>query len=167
MTRTRPPHPDRSEQGSSTIELVLLTPVLLALLFGLVQAALLWEARHVVGVAAQHGARLARTATALQPAGTDSAADGPGSDQAVQVSTLAYLKQVGGTSLNKVHVDVQRRAGYVTVTVTGTAIGVLPGTTVQVSGSSRTPEERFQPDLRAFTISEGSGSSNSSAGGSR
>lgn len=145
MRRTRPPRPDRAGQGSSTIELVLLTPVLLALLFGLIQAALLWQAHHLVGVAAQHGARLARTATALQPTSTGSGAGAPSSDQAVRASTLAYLKQVGGTSLNNVQVVLRRGGGYVTVTVTGTTIGVLPGTSVQLSGSSRTPEERFRP----------------------
>ena len=141
MASTRPTQPSRAEQGSSTIELVLLTPVLLALLFGLIQAALLWQARHLVGVAAQHGARLARTSTAqYQNAGGD-----PGTDKAVHTSTLGYLRQVGGKSLTNVHVVLRRGAGFVTVTVTGTAIGVLPGTSVQVSGSSRTPEERFRP----------------------
>ena len=142
MRRMRPPLPDRAERGSSTIELVLLTPVMVALLFGLIQAALLWQAHHLVGAAAQHGARLARTATALQPT---TAVAGPGSDRAVQTGTLAYLRQVGGTSLNDVHITLSRGGGYVTVTVTGAAIGVLPGTSVHVSSSSRTPEERFRP----------------------
>ena len=141
MASTRPTHPSRAEQGSSTIELVLLTPVLLALLFGLIQAALLWQARHLVGVVAQHGARLARTSTAQ----FHTARGDPGIAQAVQTSTLGYLRQVGGTSVTNVHVVLRRAGGFVTVTVTGTAIGVLPGTSVQVSGSSRTPEERFRP----------------------
>jgi len=142
MTPYRRPHLGWDEHGSSTVELALLTPVLLALLFALIQAALLWNARHLVGAAAQHGARLARTATALSPTLATAGLD---TDLAVQTSTLAYLAQVGGTALSQSHVVVQRSQGYVTVTVTGTAIGVLPGTTVPVSGSSRTPEEGFRP----------------------
>jgi Flp pilus assembly protein TadG len=142
MTRLRSPHGDTAEQGSSTIELVLLTPVLLALLFGLIQAGLLWQAHHLVGVAAQHGARLARTTTAVQPTPTRPGRTG---DQTVQTGTLVYLRQVGGTALTDVRVTVVRAGGYVTVTVTGSAIGVLPGTSVHVTGSSRSPEERFRP----------------------
>lgn len=122
---------------------MLLTPVLIALVFGLVQTALVWNARHTVTAAAQHGARLARTATALQPSIT--AAVDTSSDEAVRASTLAYLRQTGGAGLTDPTVTVAHDGSYVLVTVTGTTLGVLPGTTARVSGSSRTPVEGFRP----------------------
>jgi Flp pilus assembly protein TadG len=122
---------------------VLLTPVLIALVFGLVQTALVWNARHTVTAAAQHGARLARIATALQPSIT--AAVDTSSDEAVRASTLAYLRQTGGAGLTDPTVTVAHDGSYVLVTVTGTTLGVLPGTTARVSGSSRTPVEGFRP----------------------
>lgn len=121
---------------------MLLTPLLIALVFGLVHTALVWNARHLTGAAAQHGARLARTAVALQPIETTA---GPASDQAVRESTLRFLQQTGGKALRDPTVAISRRGDYVTVTVTGTSIGVLPGSTVRVSSSSRTPVEGFRP----------------------
>ena len=122
---------------------MLLTPALIALVFAIVQAALLWNAKHTVAVAAQHGARLARTAVALRPVVT--AAAPAGSDSPVQTSTLQFLRQTGGSSLADPTVTVRRDGEYVTVTVSGTSVGVLPGTTIRVSGSSRTPVEGFRP----------------------
>lgn len=145
----------RADQGSSAIELVLLTPALIALVFALIQTALVWNAQHTVGAAAQHGARIARTAVALAPAvtaststttGTTSAGAAPtDSGQRVQQSTLRFLQQTGGRALTDPTVTVHRDGQYVTVTVSGTSIGVLPGTTVRVSGSSRSPVEGFRP----------------------
>ena len=131
------------DQGSSALELVLLTPALITLVFAIVQAALLWNAKHTLAVAAQHGARLARTVVALQPVVT--AAVPAGSDSTVQTSTLSFLRQTGGSSLADPTVTVHRDGEYVTVTVSGTSVGVLPGTTMRVSGSSRTPVEGFRP----------------------
>ena len=51
----------------------------------------------------------------------------------------------GGKALRDPTVQIQRAGGYVTVTVTGTSIGVLPGTSVTVSSRSLTPEEGFRP----------------------
>ncbi|MCW2599469.1 MAG: hypothetical protein JWM02_1298 [Frankiales bacterium] len=142
---SRPPR-SRTDQGSSTLELVLLTPVLIALIFGLIQASLLWNARHLTDAAAQHGARLARTSVALQPV-SDYAGPGtdPAVDQAVRDSTLSYLQQTGGHALQNPTVQIQRTGDFVTVTVSGTAVGVLPGTTVHVTSHSRTPVEGFRP----------------------
>lgn len=140
----RLPHGDG---GSSAIELVLLTPVLLALVFALIQTALVWNARHTVTAAAQHGARLARAATALAPAIQPAATSGlpTGSEVQIEQSTLHFLQQTGGQALRDPTVTIRRDGQFVTVTVTGTSIGVLPGTTIRVSGSSRTPVEGFRP----------------------
>ena len=142
----------RTDQGSSAIELVLVTPVLIALVFGLIQTALVWDARHTVSAAAQHGAREARSATALAAsvsnavsAGAGDPASDPAADAQVRASTLAYLRQIGGQGLHNPTVTVRHDGTFVIVTVSGTTLGVLPGTTVRVSSSSRTPLEGFRP----------------------
>jgi Flp pilus assembly protein TadG len=139
------------DRGSSAIELVLLTPLLIALVFGLIQTALVWNARHTVLSAAQHGARLARTATALSPAITPTSSDSStggstAADETVRLSTLAFLRQTGGAGLHNPSVTIQHDGSFVIVTVTATTLGVLPGATqLQVSASSRTPSEGFRP----------------------
>lgn len=140
----------RGDEGSSALELVLLTPALIALVFALVQTALVWNAQHTVGAAAQQGARMARTATAtlaFVPAASVSTASAGASTEAeeqVRSATLRYLQQIGGRALQNPTVTIRRDGQYVTVTVAGTTVGVLPGTTVRVSGSSRSPVEGFR-----------------------
>lgn len=134
------------DRGSSAIELVLVTPVLIALVFGLIQTELVWNARHTVSAAAQHGAREARSATALTPSiSTTAVAADPAGDAQVRTSTLSYLRQIGGRGLQHPAVAIRHDGSFVVVTVSGTALGVLPGTTVRVSSSSRTPLEGFRP----------------------
>lgn len=154
---TMPPTPvrrcaaTRNDRGSSAIELVLVTPVLIALVFGLIQTALVWNARHTVSAAAQHGAREARTNTALSPTISTSgytdggSAEEPADDAQVRTSTLSYLRQMGGQGLQNPTVAIRHDGTFVIVTVSGTTLGVLPGTTVRVSSSSRTPVEGFRP----------------------
>jgi Flp pilus assembly protein TadG len=134
-----------AERGSSAIELVLVTPLMILLVFGLIQAGLVWNARHVVSSAAQHGAREARTATALAPAISSTAELDGATQEQLQRSTLSFLRQTGGRGLTDATVTVRRDGSFVTVTVSGTTLGVLPGTRVRVSAASRTPLEGFRP----------------------
>ena len=145
--RTRPlSRHARGDEGSSALELVLLTPALIALVFTLVQTALVWNAQHTVGAAAQQGARLARTATATLPfIPTTTSAASADTDEQIRAATIRYLQQTGGHALHDPTVTIRRDGQYVTVTVAGTTVGVLPGTTTRVSGSSRTPVEGFRP----------------------
>ena len=121
---------------------------MILLVFGLIQAGLVWNARHVVNAAAQHGAREARTATALTAAITTTVPDTASSDatdEQLRASTLAFLRQTGGRGLADPAVSVRRDGSFITVTVSGTTLGVLPGTRVRVSAASRTPLEGFRP----------------------
>jgi Flp pilus assembly protein TadG len=129
MTR---PHARNREVGSSAIELVLLTPVLIALVFAVVQAALLWHAHHVAVAAAQQGARLARAAEGADPA-------------MVRAATVDYLHSLGADLLGAPTVTVTRAGGWATVTVTGRAVSLLPGATLRISAVSRGPIEAFRP----------------------
>jgi Flp pilus assembly protein TadG len=124
------------ERGSSAIELVLVTPVLVALVFAVVQAALLWNAQHVAVAAAQQGARLARTA-----------AQSGATDAQVRDATISYLHSLGASVADTPTVAIAHSAGWVTVTVTARAVSVFPGATLTVHGASRGPVETFTPDL--------------------
>lgn len=129
----RRPSPDgRRDIGSSAIELVLLTPVLIALVFAVVQAALLWNAQHVAVAAAQQGARLARTAAG-------------GDEATVRDATVGYVHSLGASLVDAPTVTVTRAGGWATVTVTAHAVSLLPGATLTVHGTSRGPIERFTP----------------------
>ena len=121
------------DRGSSAIELVLLTPLLIAMIFGIVQAGLLWHARHVAVAAAQQGARLARAD-----------ADTPVSPDAVRAETIGYLHRLGADLVGDPVVQVTRSGGWVTVTVTAHAVSLLPGGTLTVRGVSRGPVEEFR-----------------------
>jgi Flp pilus assembly protein TadG len=135
----------RNDLGSSAVELVLITPVLIALVFGIVQTALVWNARHTVSAAAQHGARTARTSTALEPVVTVASSGNPAVDDEIRTSTLSYLQRIGGSALDDPTVAIRHDGTFVIVTVSGTTTGVLPGTSVRVSSSSRTPVEGYRP----------------------
>lgn len=123
-------HRSRRDVGSSAIELVLLTPVLIALVFTVVQAALVWHARHVALAAAQQGDRLARSASTID-------------DAAVHAQTVAYLHSLGANLVGSPTVTVTRSGGFVTVTVTGRAVSLVPGAALQVQAVSRGPVEEF------------------------
>ena len=126
------------DDGSSAIELVLLTPVLIVLVFAVVQAALLWNAQHVAVAAAQQGARLARSAGGMDAA-------------EVRNATVGYVHSLGASLVDAPTVTVMRGGGWVTVTVTAHAVSLLPGATLTVHGTSRGPIERFTPAASSRT----------------
>ena len=113
--------------------MVLLTPLVFLLTFLPIQTALVLHARHIATAAAQEGARAARAvdfdAGQAQAAGTRRAAD--------------FAALLGGNTLQSPAVAVDRGAEQVTVVVTGTALGVLPGFQLKVTGRSVSPVERF------------------------
>ena len=128
--RRRPPADDR---GAGALELVLLTPLMFLLTFLPIQAALVLHARQIATAAAQEGARAARVADLdaeqAQAAGTRRAAE--------------FAALLGGNTLQQPSVTVNRGLEQVTVVVTGTALGVLPGFQLAVTGRSVSPVERF------------------------
>lgn len=108
---TRHTHDDR---GSTTLEIVILFPALLLLVFGLIQGGLWYHARTIALAAATDALAAARseqgTASAGRTAGT------------------AFIDRAGGDSvLSGTQVSVTRTATRVTVTVTGRSLSVLPG----------------------------------------
>ena len=124
----------RGDDGSSAVELVLLTPLLMFVVFLVVQAALYMHARHVVLAAAQQGARLARADAATDQSAVTSARDG----------TFAYIHQLGSDVVSDPNVVVTRVGGQATVSVTAHAVSILPGLTLRVVETSSGPVEQFR-----------------------
>ena len=122
------------DEGSSAVELVLLTPLLMFVIFIVVQAALYMHARHVVLAAAQQGARLARAEASNDLAAVASARAG----------AYSYLKQLGADIVADPNVTVTRAGGQATVRVSAHAVSILPGLTLHVVETSSGPVEMFR-----------------------
>jgi Flp pilus assembly protein TadG len=124
----------RGDGGSATVEVAVLFPALLLLVFGGVQTAEWYHARSLCLAAADAGVWAAR------PAGAE-LADG-------RAAAAAFLAHTGG-SLSDVTVStVGSTATLVRVQVSGTAPRVLPipGLTMRVSQSAQAPREVFTVD---------------------
>jgi hypothetical protein len=130
------------ERGASAVELAMLTPLLIIIIAGTIQFAMLYHARHVALAAAQAGARVAR-ATAADP--------GAPWQEPARTKTFDYLKAIGPNLLERpTAVPLQRFDGGqlvdVGIEVHGTAVRVIPFLTLTVTERSRGPVERFVPD---------------------
>ncbi|MCI0687127.1 MAG: pilus assembly protein [Sporichthyaceae bacterium] len=127
--------PSRRDRGDIALELVLLTPIIAFMIFMVIQFALWYHARHVVTVAAQEGARVARAAN------TSSSA----AEAAARARAYAFIDTIGGPIVENPNVQVIRGVNSVVVTVSGNAVHVLPGLTLKVTGKSAGPIEQFVP----------------------
>lgn len=119
------------ERGSVSLELTILTPVLILLIFAVVQAGLFFYARSLAMGAAQEGVAAGRAYQATPGAGAARA--------------RAFLDRTAKDSLTGITVD---RAGSTTtevqITVTGRALSVFPGVPgPSVRQSAHGPVERF------------------------
>ena len=128
--RGRGPRRRRGERGSVSIELVILLPVLFAVMFLGMQAALYYHARTVAIAAAQEGARAAggehgRTSDGIAAA-TSFVDDAGGDDVLIGASASA-----------------NRTATVATVTVEGHSLSVIPGWSPVVRQSATVPVERL------------------------
>lgn len=121
----------RDDRGSSSLELVVLFPVVLAIIFGLIQGALYFHARNVAAAAAREGLRADASYTGSAAGGADAAA--------------RFISTAGGNSvITNVTITPARSATQAQVTVRGTAVSVIPGVggfTVRQSAAG--PVERF------------------------
>ena len=127
--------PARAQRGSATLEVAILGPVLLLLVFAVVQIGLWAYARSLALAAAQEGAR-AGAAHGAEPA------DGV-------ARARAFVSEVAGDSLTDVAVGATGSSALsVRIEVRGRALSVLPGLPgIAVSQSAQTPRERFTPDV--------------------
>lgn len=127
------------ERGSSAIELAILAPVLLIVVWLTIQFALYTQGRQVALAAAQIGARVAR-----QDANTV-----PGWQAIAQRSAQDYYQGLGtrvlggGVSVTATVTGPSR----VQVTVTGQVASILLGLPLQIHETAGGPIECFRPDL--------------------
>lgn len=118
------------ETGSVSIQMVLLLPVLFAVMFLGMQAALFYHARTVAIAAAEEGARAAGARGGTVAAGTKAAAD--------------FVATAGGDGVLKAaSATGSRTPTTATVTVTGQAMSVIPGWTLAITQSATMPVERL------------------------
>ena len=131
MSRRRPATSSRrSDRGSVTIELVILLPALMAVLFLGMQAALYHHARTVAIAAAQEGARVAAA---------EHGREAPGISAARQ-----FVEVAGGDDvLTSPSVTANRTAARATVVVSGYSLSVIPGWRPEIRQSASMPVERL------------------------
>jgi TadE-like protein len=129
----------RTDRGASTLELALLTPILLLVILFVVQFALVFHARHVALAAAQSAARVARE----QRTGDWHAA--------ARAEGVSYVNKIGPQLLTGVTAEPDGDADQRGVTVGGWAIPVVPFFKFHVSEHSQGPIECYRPDVGAGT----------------
>lgn len=127
----------RDERGTGTVELVIATPMLLILLLLVIQFVLYLHASHI----AQAAASQALSATRVQGGSVNA-----GASEAQRV-----LTQLGNGPLQGTSVNVQRGMTQASVTVTGTAVSVLPFVTLTVDAEAVGPVEKFTPGTSSVT----------------
>lgn len=127
MKGSRPNSVD--ERGSASVELVVLMPLLLLILFSSVQGAVYFHASALAMAAAQEGARAASRENGTLAAGTSAAS--------------AFVSDAAGDSLTAVTIRGSRTAAFATITVTGSSLSLVPGWTPTVEQSASLPVERI------------------------
>jgi hypothetical protein len=128
---TQPGRRSVGERGSSTLELVIAFPVLLLIIFSLVQASLYFYARSLAAAAAEEGVRGARAESAELPDGVARA--------------RSFLDATAGDSLLGPAVSSAGSTGTrIRIRVSGRSLSVLPGVRgLQVAQEASGPKERF------------------------
>lgn len=118
------------ERGSATVEIAILAPVLLLIVFTIVQVGLWSFARSLALGAAQEGVAAGRAYQAPAQAGRARAEE--------------FLASAAGDSLLSSSVTAQASADEVSVEVTGRAQSVLPGVPgLPVRQRAQGPVERY------------------------
>jgi Flp pilus assembly protein TadG len=120
-----------SDRGSATLEIAILGPALLLLIFAIVQTALWFYARSLALAAAQEGVDAARGYQASSQAGVTRAE--------------AFLQRAAGDSLQSATVSAAGSTPTVVrIEVRGHSLSVIPGLPgLSVSQSAVGPVERF------------------------
>jgi len=121
------------ERGAVSVELVLATPLLLMLVFGVIQFGLWQHAVHIAVAAAQDGARAARTEQGTATAG--------------QAATQALLDQLGHGQIRDAQVTVTRTPERTRVAILAHTEAIVFGLDLPIRAVADSPTERFRPDL--------------------
>lgn len=120
----------RGDRGSATLEISILAPLLLLVIFTIVQVGLWSYARSLALGAAQEGVAAGRAYGASAASGQQRAQD--------------FLAATAGDSLLGAQVTTRSDATSVRIEVTGRALSVLPGVPgLPVRQHAQGPRERF------------------------
>lgn len=126
------------DRGASAIELAILAPMLLALIWLTIQYALYYQGRQVALAAAQIGARVARQEAARVPTWQTDA----------ETQAEKYYNGLGTRVLgNGIVATATSNGNDVQVTVTGQAASILFGLPLPIHETAGGPIECFRPDL--------------------
>lgn len=119
------------ERGSVTLELAIVFPMVMVLVFGMVQTGIFFHARNIALAAAQEGARAASVENGSAGAGETAAAQ--------------FATRVGGGMITNVNVNATAARGTsATVVVTCSTFSLVPGVdSFQVRQSASLPVERI------------------------
>lgn len=126
----------RDDRGVSSIEFAIIAPVLLLLIWFVIQATLYFYGRSVALQSAREAVsqyRLAQTQDQYNVI-----------HDGVQTTTDQFAAHVGSGALNDVSVTPTYTGDRVSVTVTGTTISLVPGLTLHVSETASGNIEKFQ-----------------------
>jgi Flp pilus assembly protein TadG len=126
------------DRGASAIELAILAPMLLALIWLAIQYAVYFQGRQVALAAAQIGARVAREEAATVPTWQTDAVG-----QAEKYYNGLGTKVLG----NGIVATATSDGNDVQVTVTGQAASILFGLPLPIHETAGGPIECFRPDL--------------------
>lgn len=124
----------RDDRGAASIaQLVITAPALLFALMLIVQFGLMFHARNIAEQAAQEGAAAARHFDGTEARG--------------HAKANQLLDAAGSGTLKDRAVSVTRTQDTATATVTGTVVSLVPGLSLNVSGSASGPVERYVPPV--------------------
>jgi hypothetical protein len=138
MLGFRSPGREPAEDGYSSIEMVIYTPLLIFITFLILQSALAFLGNQAASAAAREGARVARAG------GGNAAALRAGQTKSVEmVNTLGKgLLELSGPPT----VTALNGGTEVSVTVRGTPQHVIPFVSFPIEQTVQGPVERFTPD---------------------
>jgi Flp pilus assembly protein TadG len=121
---------NKAEDGSSTVEVVIVFPLLILTLMLVFQFAFWYHARHVALAAAEEGARAARVDTGTAAAGAARAE--------------RFVRDLGSSVIVNPKVSASRNLDVARVEVSGQARNVVPGLRLPSRQAFQGPIERFR-----------------------
>jgi Flp pilus assembly protein TadG len=119
-----------NESGDASTEVVLVAPVLILLIFTILQFGLWYHASSVVRSAAQEGVRVSRVAG--------------GTEQAARMTAESFIDQSAGLLVQSPVVEATRSQDVTSVRIHGITVGIVPGLRLGVTGFASSPTEVFR-----------------------
>lgn len=121
----------RRDDGSTTVEMAVLFPILLVLLLTIMQAGMWWHARNLALAGAEAGVQVARTTA--------------GTTEAAEAAAVSYLARAGGSATTDaaVHATLTADSAQVEVSATAPRVLPIPGLDITVSQTAQARREKF------------------------